>query len=121
MRFRSLNKDACFNVNSFIHCKLFHVFSQCILFTEIVFSCCIYHCNNQELTVKIHLYEWHISRYQSSSFVVMLEILFTYYINPFKPSVLFVGQKQTVKTQMRRQIRFSTVCLQNVLSKFEYK
>ena len=42
-------------------------------------------------------------------------------INQFKPSVLFVGHMQTVDTQtrrrtMRRLIRVSTVCLQNVLS-----
>ena len=46
--------------------------------------------------------------------------------NPFKPSVLFVGHRQTVETQTRRRrtqclIRVSTVCLQNVLSKFEQK
>ena len=41
-----------------------------------------------------------------------------------KPSVLFVGHVNTVDTQtrrhtMRRLIRVSTVCLQNVLSQFE--
>ena len=45
-------------------------------------------------------------------------------INQFKPSVLFVGHVQTVDTQtrrrtMRRLIRVSTVCFQNVLSQFE--
>ena len=44
--------------------------------------------------------------------------------NPHKPSVLFVGHRQTAQTQIRhrrmqRLIRFSTVCLQNVLLKFE--
>ena len=49
-------------------------------------------------------------------------------INPYKPSVLsfFVGHRQTVQTQIRRQItwrliRVSTVCLQNVLFKFNEK
>ena len=42
-------------------------------------------------------------------------------INQFKPSVLFVGHMQIVDTQTRRRtirrlIRVSTVCLQNVLS-----
>ena len=37
-------------------------------------------------------------------------------LNQYKPSVLFVGQRQTVQTQtghyrMRRLIRVSTVCL----------
>ena len=40
-------------------------------------------------------------------------------LNPYKPSVLFVGHRQTVQNQMRRRkmrclIRFlSTICLQN--------
>ena len=45
-------------------------------------------------------------------------------LNPYKPSILFVGHRQTVETQIRRHItwhliRVSTVCLQNVLLKFE--
>ena len=44
-------------------------------------------------------------------------------VNQFKPSVLFVGHRQTGDTQSRRRtrcmIRVSNVCLQNVLSKFE--
>ena len=45
-------------------------------------------------------------------------------LNPFKPRALFVGHRQTVQNQIRRGntrrlIRFSTVCLQNVLLKFE--
>ena len=45
-------------------------------------------------------------------------------INKFKPSVFFVGHMQTVDTQtrhhtIRRLIRVSTVCLQNVLSTFK--
>ena len=44
--------------------------------------------------------------------------------NPYKPSVIFVGHRQTVQTQFRRRrtqhlIRVSTVCLQTVLLKFE--
>ena len=44
-------------------------------------------------------------------------------LNPYKLSVLFVGQRQTLQTQIRRQrmrrlIRVSSVCLQNVLPKF---
>ena len=43
------------------------------------------------------------------------------HVNPFKPSVLFVGYRQTVPNQIRRSkmwrlIRFSTVCLQNSVS-----
>ena len=41
-------------------------------------------------------------------------------INPYKPIVLFVGHRQTVLIHVSL-IRFSTVCLQNVLSKFELK
>ena len=46
--------------------------------------------------------------------------------NPYKPSVLFMGRRQTVQTLIRRHvlrrlIRVSTVCLQNVQLKFEYK
>ena len=42
------------------------------------------------------------------------------YINPYKPSVLFVGHRQTVKNQIRRRIkrrliRFSTVYKQKFL------
>ena len=45
-------------------------------------------------------------------------------INQLKPSVLFVGHMQTVDIQTRRRtirrlIRVSTVCLQNVLSTFK--
>ena len=44
-------------------------------------------------------------------------------LSPYKPS-LFVGHRQTVQTQIRyirtwHLIRVSTVCLQNVLLKFE--
>ena len=47
-------------------------------------------------------------------------------LNPYNPSVLFVGHMQTVQTKikrrtMRRLIRVSTVCLQNGLSKTKYK
>ena len=46
------------------------------------------------------------------------------YINPYKPSVLFIGHRQTVQTQIRhhrtrRLIRVSTVCSQNVILEFE--
>ena len=46
------------------------------------------------------------------------------YIYPYKPSVLFVGHRQTVQNQIRcRKIRhlimFSTVCKQKFLLKFE--
>ena len=41
-------------------------------------------------------------------------------VNPYKPSIPFVGHSQTVQTKityhiMRRLIRISAVCLQNVL------
>ena len=47
-------------------------------------------------------------------------------VNPYTPGVLFVGHRQTVQTQircrtMRCLIRVSTVCLQNVLLKFDQK
>ena len=46
--------------------------------------------------------------------------------NPFKPSVPFVGHRQTMQIKIRRHrmwrlIRISTVCLQNVLLKFQLK
>ena len=45
---------------------------------------------------------------------------------PFKPSVLFVGHRQTVQTQIRHQrtrrlIRVSTICLQKFLLEFPIK
>ena len=45
-------------------------------------------------------------------------------INPYKPSVLFVGHRQTVQTLIKGHILgpliwVSTVCSQNVLLKFE--
>ena len=45
-------------------------------------------------------------------------------INPYKPSVLFIGHRQTAQTQIRchriwHLIRVSTVCSQNVLLEFE--
>ena len=45
-------------------------------------------------------------------------------LNPFKSSVFFVGDMQTVQIQIRRRntrrlIRVSTVCLHNVLLNFE--
>ena len=45
-------------------------------------------------------------------------------INPYKPSILIVGHRQTAQTQIRRHrtqhlIRVSTICLQNVLLEFE--
>ena len=47
-----------------------------------------------------------------------------YYLNPYKPSVLFVGHQQTVQNQIRcrkmlRLIWFSTFCKQKFLLKFE--
>ena len=44
---------------------------------------------------------------------------FSPYVNTYKPSVLFVGHRQPVQTQIRRRrtrrlIRVSTVCLQNI-------
>ena len=47
-------------------------------------------------------------------------------LNSYKPSILFVRPRQTVQThirpsKMRRLIRDSLVCLQNVLLKFELK
>ena len=44
--------------------------------------------------------------------------------NPYKPSVLFMGHRETEKTQIRRRrtrrlIRVSTVYLQNILLKIE--
>ena len=46
--------------------------------------------------------------------------------NPYKTSVLFVGHRQIVQAEIRRHrlqclIRLSTVCLQDVLLKFEYE
>ena len=46
-----------------------------------------------------------------------------FYINPYTPSLLFVGHRQTVQNQIRccktwHLIRFSTICLKNVLLKF---
>ena len=48
------------------------------------------------------------------------------HFNPYKPSVFFVGHRQTMQTQIRHRmmrclIRIFTVCLQNNLSKFEKK
>ena len=47
-------------------------------------------------------------------------------VNPYKPSVSFFGQRQTVQTQIRRPrarrlIRVFTVCWQEFLSKIEQK
>ena len=47
-------------------------------------------------------------------------------VNPYTSSVLFVGYKETVQTQIRRHrtwrlIRISTVCLENYKVKFEWK
>ena len=39
-------------------------------------------------------------------------------INPYKPSVLIVGHRQTVQNQIRRRM-FSTVCLPKLLLKFK--
>ena len=40
--------------------------------------------------------------------------------NPYMPMVLFVGRRQIVQTQTRLT-RVFTVCLQIVISRFEYK
>ena len=47
-------------------------------------------------------------------------------LNPYKPSIHFIGHQQTVQNQIRCHrmqplIRISTISLQHVLSKFEYK
>ena len=44
-----------------------------------------------------------------------------YTINQYKPSILLMGHRQTVQTQIRRHIliRRFTVSLQNVLLKFD--
>ena len=54
--------------------------------------------------------------------VAYCELINGSWLNPFKPSVLFVGHRQTAQTQIRRHItwrliRVSTVCKQ----KFFYK
>ena len=46
------------------------------------------------------------------------------HVNPFKPSILFMGHWQTVENQIRchrtqHLIRLSSICLQKVLLKFE--
>ena len=61
---------------------------------------------------------------QTRVMITKLELYQKTRVNPYKPSILFVGQRQTMQTQIRRRIlrrliRVSTVCLQNVLLKFE--
>ena len=51
-------------------------------------------------------------------------VILLLFINPYKHSVLFVGHQQTVQNQTRRRkkrrlFKFSTVCLQEFLLKFE--
>ena len=55
-----------------------------------------------------------------------LLLIRSYFINPYKPSVIFVGHRQTVQNQIRRHrtwrlIRFCTACIQNILLKYEWK
>ena len=50
-------------------------------------------------------------------------INYSIYINPYKPSIIFIGHRQTVWTKIRHfmmwcLIRIFTVCLQNFLLKF---
>ena len=61
------------------------------------------------------------------SFCLLLSIIQRYQvykdINPYMPSVLFMGHRQTVQIQIRHRmmlclIRNFTVCLQNLLLKF---
>ena len=42
-------------------------------------------------------------------------------LNPYKPSVLFVGHQQTMQNQIKRKrlARFFTVCKQKFILKFE--
>ena len=60
-------------------------------------------------------------------FTGVRNVNFTQYnVNPYKPSVLFVGHRQRGQNQIRRRktrrpIRFSTVCVQMFLLKFEQK
>ena len=71
-----------------------------------------------------HIKYGHLSRSMSiCKPLVTLDIAFTL-LNTYKPSVLFVGHRQTAQTQIRRRrtrrlIGVSTVSLQNVLLKFE--
>ena len=58
-------------------------------------------------------------------FQFWLTVIPNFSINPFKANALFMGHWQTVENQirhhrMRRLLRFCTVCLQNVLLKFEW-
>ena len=53
-------------------------------------------------------------------------VVFNGHVNPYRPGILFVGHRQTVKTQIRchrmwRLIRVFTVCLQNIQLKFKSK
>ena len=58
---------------------------------------------------------------KNNTFLLLVDSLHIYF-NPYKPTLFFVGYGQTVQHQIsRRMIGFCTVCLQNVLLKFEKK
>ena len=66
----------------------------------------------------------HIGYFKESPIEFLNYDVFFFNEDGFKPSVLFVGHRQTVQTQIRRRIlrrliRVSTVCSQNVLLEFE--
>ena len=56
--------------------------------------------------------------------VILTSYINYHFINPYKPGVNFVRHRQIMQTQIGRRImwrliRVSTVCLQNVLFKFD--
>ena len=83
----------------------------------------IYLCLIMPFLPLIYILCFFLSLLSSSCFVFQHCLcVFLSMFNPFKPSVIFVGHKQTAQTQIRRHrlwrlIRVSTVCLHNALLK----
>ena len=67
----------------------------------------------------------HISEQDHISSTIPVYIAIKNHINPYKPSVLFVEQWQTVQTKIgrrrtRRLIRISTICLHRLQTELKY-
>ena len=66
------------------------------------------------------LFKLEIVLWNSVPPIICLSIRAVLFLNPFKPSVLFMGHRQT-QTMHQCLIRTFTVCSQNFLLKFEKK
>ena len=81
----------------------------------------LFWCRKPHLVTEL---QWMTSKFILEGYMILKLTTNQKWVNPYKPSILFVGHRQTVQTQISRRItlcliRVFTVCLQNILCTFE--